>query len=400
LHLVTILRTTQNRIYVQGGDPKKKEVEDGFPSKAEDLFAYSGLIIGNVEAGYFSAAQQDLIREFANRRGGGVLFLGGRATLADGGYAGSPLAELLPVRVPDRKGTFHRDETAFALTATGRESLITRLEEKPERNAERWAKLPLLADYQEVGEAKPGAVVLAEVKSARRTPLLAAQNYGRGRSALFATSGSWRWQMLQDYKDKSHEMFWQQLLRWLVAESPGQVAATTPQPVLADEQRVQLRAEVRDKEYRPMANVRVEARIVGPGGAADTVEMTPLPLEEGVYVAEWAAEAPGSYVAEIQVKKDQVDVGRDVVMLRREDGLAENFRLAQNRELLEKLSEQTGGQYYSVKDAAKLPESISYSEAGITTRETKDLWDMPAVFLAALALRGLEWLLRRKWGVV
>ena len=43
---------------------------------------------------------------------------------------------------------------------------------------------------------------------------------------------------------------------------------------------------------------------------------------------------------------------------------------------------------------------ISYSEAGITTRETRDLWDMPVVFLLALTIRASEWLLRRKWGVV
>jgi len=89
-----------------------------------------------------------------------------------------------------------------------------------------------------------------------------------------------------------------------------------------------------------------------------------------------------------------------VIMFRREDGVAENFRVSQNRELLEKLSEQTGGRYYTAKDIAKLPQQISYSEAGITTRETKDIWDMPFVFLLALSLRSMEWLLRRKWGVV
>ncbi len=51
-------------------------------------------------------------------------------------------------------------------------------------------------------------------------------------------------------------------------------------------------------------------------------------------------------------------------------------------------------------DAGRLPREVAYSEAGITAHETKDLWDMPAVFLAILILKGTEWLLRRKWGVV
>jgi hypothetical protein len=87
-------------------------------------------------------------------------------------------------------------------------------------------------------------------------------------------------------------------------------------------------------------------------------------------------------------------------MFRREDGVAENFRAEQNRELLEKLAEQTGGNYYKPAALSRLPEEISYSEAGITVRETKDLWDMPVVFLLILLLSASQWLLRRKWGVV
>src|SRR5205814_3394395 len=129
---------------------------------------------------------------------------------------------------------------------------------------------------------------------------------------------------------------------------------------LADETKVPLRAEVRDKSFRPLSNVRVEARIVGPEGTAATVELNPASLEEGVYTAEWTAEKPGSYLAEVVVKQpegakpDAEDLGRDVVMFRREDGVAENFRVSQNRELLEKLAEQTGGRYYTAKDMGML----------------------------------------------
>jgi uncharacterized membrane protein len=399
--LVTILRTTQNKIYRQGiGAPN--ELEQGFPARPEDLFAYQGLIIGNVEVGYFTPAQRELIREFANRRGGGVLFLAGRAALSDGGYQHSPLAEMLPVRLADGKGTFHREEAMARLTPLGNLSLLCRLEENPEQNAARWKKMPLLADYQETGELKPGAVALLEVAPAGRRggPLLAVENYGRGRTGLFASSGSWRWQMVQPIEDNTYETFWQQLLRWLVAGTPGQVAAATPKPVLADESEVLLRAEVRNKAFQAVANARVEARIVGPGGVSAGVELTPEPQEEGVYTARWTADRPGSFLAEIVARTGEEEIGRDVVMFRREDGVAENFRTAQNRELLEKLAEQTGGRYYRQAELAKLPQEISYSEAGITTRETRDLWDMPAVFLALLMLRGGEWVLRRKWGVV
>jgi hypothetical protein len=50
--IVSMLRTTENKIYRQGiADPS--ELADGFPTKAEDLFKYQAIIIGSVEAGRF-----------------------------------------------------------------------------------------------------------------------------------------------------------------------------------------------------------------------------------------------------------------------------------------------------------------------------------------------------------
>jgi uncharacterized membrane protein len=401
IEIASMLRTTQNKIYRQG-TRDEKELADGFPSKADELFAYQGLIIGSVEAGYFTAGQQALIRDFVDRRGGGLLFLGGRASLSDGGYRTSPLADLVPTRLPEGTGTFHRDFTGQQLTAAGAQSIICRLDDDDARNAEHWKKMPQMASYQDVGEAKPGATVLLESTPAghRPLPLLVTENYGRGRTMVFATGGSWRWKMWTDHADKSHPAFWQQIFRYLVTDAPGQVAASTPKAVLADETRVPVRVEVRDKEFKPVNNAKVQARFMGPEGVNATMELIPQPLEEGVYTGEWSAEKPGSYVVEILAGREQEAVGNDVLTFRREDGVAENFHTSQNRELLEKLAQQTGGRYYKPADASKLSTEISYSEAGITTRETRDLWDLPLVFLLALAIKSSEWLLRRKWGVV
>jgi uncharacterized membrane protein len=400
IEIASMLRTTQNKIYRQG--TTEKELEDGFPSKAEDLFVYQGLIIGTVEASYFTATQQTLIHDFVDRRGGGVLFLGGRASLSDGGYQNSPLADLMPVALPANNGTFHRDFSGQELTAAGAQSIICRLDDDPARNLERWKKMPQLANYQEVGDPKPGATVLLNVVPAghRPSPLLITENFGHGRTALFATGGSWRWKMWTDHADKTQPEFWQQIFRYLVTDTPGPVTATTPKSVLADDARVPIRVEVRDKEYKPVTNANVQARFLGPDGSSATVQLAPQPMEEGVYTAEWSAEKPGSYVAEILAGRDQEALGSAVLSFRREDGVAENFHTSQNRELLEKLSQQTGGRYYTPADASKLSKEISYSEAGITTRETRDLWDLPVVFLLLIAIRAAEWLLRRKWGVV
>ncbi|HWB83915.1 MAG TPA: hypothetical protein VG675_07225 [Bryobacteraceae bacterium] len=410
IEVASMLRTTQNKIYRQGiSNPH--ELEDGFPTKAEDLFAYQGLIIGSVEASYFTPEQQQIIHDFVDRRGGGILFMGGRYSLSDGGYQTSPLADLIPTQLPANKGTFHRDFVPFELTTAGRNSILCRLDDDPDRNADRWKTpkpMPLIANYQEVGDAKPGAVVLLNVTPPGRhaSPLLVTENYGRGRTAVFATEGSWRWKMWLDHSDKTFATFWQQMFRYLVSDTPGPVTVTTPKSVLSDESKVPLRVEVCDKQYKPVSSAKVQAHILGPDGSTTIMDLTPQPLEEGIYSGDWSALKPGVYVADVQAlgapgpDGAPQDLGHDVLTFRRQDGVAENFHTAQNRDLLEKLSDQTGGRYYTPAEASKLSDEISYSEAGITTRETRDLWDMPVIFLLALFIRGAEWLLRRKWGVV
>ena len=399
--VASMLRTSENKIYRQGiEDPK--ELADGFPSRVEDLFGYQGLIIGSVEVNYFTPAQKELIQQFVDRRGGGLLLLGGRASLGDGGWGASSLADLLPVVLPNKKGTFHRDPATVELTPAGTDSIITQLVEDPARNAERWKKLPYLMDYQEAGTPKPGAVVLAELTSPnhQKFPLLITQNYGRGRTAVLATGGTWRWQMSQPLDDQTHEEFWQQLLRWVVTDTPGRVSASVPNQTLFDDGRVHFSADVRDKNYLPAADAKVEAHILGPVGSAAQIELTPNPSAPGTFQADWNAAQPGSYLTEIVASRGAEEMGRDVLNFARMDGVAENFHTGQNRGLLEKLSAETGGQYWKPSDLSRLPSEISYSDAGITVRDTKDLWNMPAIFLLILLLRSSEWLLRRKWGVV
>ncbi len=415
VQIVSIDRTSENKIYVQGvADPK--ELADGFPMRPEDLFAYQGLILGSVEAGYFTPGQQEIIREFVDRRGGGLLLLGGQFSLADGGWNASNLTDLLPTVLPTQAGTFHREvdpmtgttHTTAELAPAGVDSIITRLVDDPAANAAKWKKLPYLMDYEDPGTPKPGAAVLANMitPEGRKLPLLITESFGHGRTAIMATGGSWRWQMSSPLGDTAHDLFWQQLLRWVVSDTPGHVAASIPAQVLLDNGAVTLTAEVRDQQYNPAPDAKVEAHILGPSGVSALVEMTPVPDSPGQFQAAWSAPKIGAYLTEVTAQRADRntgkvgELGRDVLTFQRMDGVAENFHTEQNRDLLERLATQTGGQYWKPADLGKLAGAIPFSEAGVTMRETRDLWDLPLVFVVLLLLRFSEWWLRRKWGIV
>jgi hypothetical protein len=238
----------------------------------------------------------------------------------------------------------------------------------------------------------------------RQRPMLITENFGRGRTAIMA-GGTWRWQMSSPLGDTAHDLFWQQLLRWVVSDTPGHVAASVPSQMLLDNGGITFTADVRDQQYNPAPDAKVEAHILGPGGVGALVEMTPVHDSPGQFQAAWNAPKPGDYLTEITaLRPDSTglfkEFARDVLTFQRMDGVAENFHTEQNRELLEHLATQTGGQYWKPDDLNKLAAAIPFSEAGVTMRETKDLWNLPLVFLVLLLLRFSEWWLRRKWGIV
>ena len=94
--LVSLQRTGENKFYRQGVG-SQNELVTGFPKTEEELFSYDGLIIGSVEAGFFTADELRSIEAFVGRRGGGLLALGGRLAFDGGKYKGTVFEDLLPV---------------------------------------------------------------------------------------------------------------------------------------------------------------------------------------------------------------------------------------------------------------------------------------------------------------
>jgi hypothetical protein len=217
---------------------------------------------------------------------------------------------------------------------------------------------------------------------------------------MLSTGGTWKWQMLMDARDQSHESFWKQMLRWLVSESRPRISARVSESVLNDAEALRIDAEVFDPNFLPTSEATVEARITQPGGETALATLQPDPVRPGRYTGDFKALVHGAYVAQISARLGDSEFARDELMFRRQDGVAEAFHPEQDRPLLEHLASQTGGKYWTPATARDLPREIEFSEAGLSVRELHDLWDMPAIFLLLIGLKAAEWLLRRRWGAV
>lgn len=399
LHLTSAVRTTPNKYFRQGvrsGD----ELQDGFPEDAEELFAYDAVIIGSFDAANLSVRQHQLLRQFVDRRGGRVLLLAGRNGLSAGGWERATLSQTLPTHLPSRQGQGLLERAATVRpTLYAADSSITRFETEGARNAERWQSLPKIADYQALGKLKPGAIVLLEAATEQgAVPLLVWQRFGQGATYLFGTSTTFRWQMQAEPEDQRHELFWRQLAHALADGVPERISLTSERSVYDDERQVRMEAQLRNARFEPITAAQVELWVAPERDEAFKVPMQPSDTEPGRFTASFDAPATGLYRVEMTARTPDGESPSATAYVRRNDGLLEHYAIRQDRAVLTRIAEMTGGRYWTLDDLNQLAAAIPYSRAGIVERQTLDLWNLPIVFLALLALLAAEWLLRLKWG--
>jgi uncharacterized membrane protein len=399
LRVASIVRTTPNKHYRQGV-ASPGELADGFPSSEAELFAYDAVVIGSYEAASLRSEQHRLLKEFVDRRGGAVLMLAGRYGLSAGGWQNVALAQTLPVQLPSRPAdSFVQRQTQAQLTLYGAESPVTRLDADAKRNADRWRALPPLADYQSLGRLKPGAIVLLDAIADRgRSPLLVWQHYGRGATFVLGTASTLRWQMRMPAEDQSHELFWRQLLHAIAATAAPRTSLSADRSVYDDEHAVTLEAQLRDERFEPINDASVELLVAPERQPSFTQTMQASGQGDGRYVATIDAAAAGLYRIDMTARAGGREVGSAVTQILRNDGVAEHFATRQHRDVLERIAAMTGGRYWPLADLDGLAAAIPYSKAGVVERQTLDLWNLPIVFLALLALKLGEWLLRLRWG--
>lgn len=404
--LVCLQRTGENKFYRQGVS-NQNELISGFPKTEEELFGYDALIIGSVEAGFFSADQIRNIEAFVARRGGGLLAIGGRLAFDGGKYKGTVLEDLLPVSLT---GNPINDANSFlpvykpVLTGAGQTHPITRLNEDRGQNQKTWNELPPISVSEALPNIKPGATVLLEAKridgnGPQLVPLLIQQRYGRGQTLALTASDTWRWRMRMDSKSTAHETFWRQTLRYLVSGTPLQTEVSSERDVYALDDSVRVVADIRDKKFNALSDAHPTARVTKPSG-----EVVEIPLKfttlnnANTYDGEFKVNELGQYKIELTGTSGigSLSAKSDLLVT---DMNREFYGAAQNSDLLKRIASETGGKYYAPAEAQSLLDDLTYRQSPYSERVTKDLWDMPINFMLIVGLLSAEWFLRKREGL-
>jgi uncharacterized membrane protein len=404
LQIIGLQRTADNKYYRQELDDPTQLVV-GFPRTREELFAYRGLILGSIEAGAFTGDQLRMIADFVERRGGGLLVLGGGRSFAEGSYAGTPVADVLPVVIERARQSAETPPVARLKvhpTRAGAAHAVTQLGANEQESASRWSSMPGVTSVNALSAIKPGATVLLSGTDERRREqiVLAYQRYGRGKALAQPIQDSWQWQMhvTMSVEDMTHENYWRQLLRWLVDGVPDHVEMRTNTERVEAGETVIVNAAVVDPTFVEINDAHVVAHVTGPKGPIE-VPLQWTGEKSGEYRGTFVAADEGSYSVQAEATRAGKPLGTGGVQLRAAPGDAEYFDATMQEARLRRIAEETGGRFYTPATMGALPEDVSYSGRGITTVEERDLWNMPIVLVLLLSLVCTEWAYRRAVGL-
>ncbi len=388
--------------FVQADGARAPRLATGFPQERAALYEYDAVILANLEGGALPRGQLQMLADFVDARGGGLLVFGARS-FAQQGYAGTPLDDVLPLQLTGRGSGVLRASAAdgprlgVRLTAGGLAHPVMRLDGARESMEQRWASLPALAGVTSLGGLRPGAEALALVSGPDGLrPLVAVQRYGQGRSMLFAGEASWRWRMQMPSTDRSYEMFWRQAGRWIAAGAPPRVSSTI---VPAAGGRTTIAVDVRSDDFAPVGDADVSLRITHPDGHVAAASARLVDARTGRYAAEFTFEAPGIYRVAASARRGDGPLGADQRWLLVGGSDAEMAEPRLHEDVLKRVAAASGGAYLSAADAGRLPALLAATAPAPASQTLEELWHTPWMFGLVVLLLGTEWVLRRRWGL-
>jgi uncharacterized membrane protein len=373
---------------------------------SEHLPSFDAVVLQDFDAQPYGLGKYlDNIRSYV-RHGGGLVMVGGTNSFVAGGYAGTPLADVLPVEL-DGSATATSADTAPFQPEWTPEGLAAPLL-APLRGVV-GDELPTMPGANVLGDLRQGGVALwahptRTTRHGQRMPVLAIGEYGDGRSIALSVDGTWRLEFSQlgaRTAGRGHGALWDGLLGWLMRDPRFETAqlevAGGCTAGVASTLRARLGARPADLDGSGTApggadHVTVDvSRIDAPMPPlhlyaprpphASSVDVPLPPLEAGAYTAkmrvgsgsptrhDFACEAGGDEWAD-----SRPDPGR-----------------------LEALARATGGAFAFAADAASLPmpkPTTVSAERRVTPLAPPWVWTLAAAFLLSV-----HWIVRRKSGL-
>lgn len=377
-----------------------------FPAP-EELSTFDVILLGDVgmAPGQLAAEQVAALKQQVASQAAGLIlmpgFRGHQISLLD-----TELNDLFPVELDKAqpRGWGSATPGQFELTELGARSLLTRLEDTENANANVWASLPGFQWYAGVVRAKPGSEVLAthssETNRHGRIPLIVTKTYGTGKILFMGTDGAWRWR--KGVEDKYHYRFWGQVARWMAyqrnmaSDERMRLFYSPDRPRTGDT--LTLNANVMSVGGEPLQSANVIVQVTSPSGRIESVRLQPGGAEQwGLFTGTFTPAEPGSHRLVMTCAENGGTLETPVTV----QGTArERIGDPARHDVLEEIARISRGERILTLDPATIRERIAALPEPDPVERRLRLWAHPAWIGSILLLLTLFWVGRKMAGVV
>lgn len=360
---------------------------------------YDLIVLGDLRPEALSTEQQDLIDEFVEKRGGGLILLdGARGHLK--AWQQTKASSLLPVTWTGQAPPIA--SMSYALTTAGQSIEALRLSDAASTNIAQWKKLPPAYWCASV-KPQPDATVLVDLtaKGGEPMPAMVTRRLGAGSVLWLGSDEMWRWRY--EVADMYHQRFWMQIGSWVGAPpflvENERLSIGTDRLRYEEGETAELRVRMRDASGGVLSEGKPRAHVFRNGLELANLELETDPAHGGVFRAMTGALPSGDYQISISEGNAPSD---DLKLAFRVESHAnqEWSQLTLNRPLLEGMARASGGRYLREGDLAQLPALLQQLDRQETRIRETLLWSSWWWFGAAIALLTAEWLLRKRWRLV
>lgn len=338
--------------------------------------------------------------------GGGFVMIGGDRSFGEGNAVFPTLGQAIPVEPAGMAA----NEAMFKprLTAEGERHPVTALGGGGSASAATWSALPDIPGANMV-RVKPGAAVLLDHPGAtvdgKPAPILALWDYGRGRSMALMTDSSWYWAFpahKQGVPTRQYDRFWSAALRWLVRDPDLTTLKVTADPAAVEPGKpVGVIVQARLPDYQPASDAEVKVDLFSVKAQKVIGSQTAVAGPDGVVRLEFPPPEPGPYKLLGSAKKGEKALGdgEDAVAVRSVG--PELADASVKADLMEDIANATGGKAYRLPMRG-LPNLPLLEPPVVEVGRSKDqpLWDRWYYLVTFVALLGVEWFLRRRFGYI
>ena len=439
------------------------------PSPAEQLYldldqqAYDVMVIGNVTAQQLTTVRPDMLQLIADRvtkKGMGLILLGGERAFGGspdapgtGDWAGTPIADILPVQFTRGDGIVEAKGGRGYQTIPTRRAInqyLMRIGNSTETSVQLWNELngpsgqPPFPRSRITGynrfKPKPGTATVfawASQEFQAVDPLKATnEQFGdgdsllvghqigdgnRGRVLAFAGFDTYLWERLGQPKTRQgveiHHKFWRQVIRWLAhqEEDEGLVYARPEFRRLAVGTKQTVKVGIRSPDGVELKNGEFDVRVVAPGEAENAAVRRPVIADPlGGARLPYEPMVPGEYVVIVKAKAKDA-AGKDISGEARARFIAypdvsdEMLRTASDADFMARIASAAGGRGLRLDDLPNVLKELKGQALDTVKPKPRYLPDwrrnhsqgfLPAWLIVFAVLLGIEWGLRRVWGMM